>query len=75
MSANPHGSRPERIRAPTLRTPDRLEKQCLSVSRPSSGAGSQRATFTGCDGTCVVNASAKADVQVVLAGVNYKFNF
>ena len=39
------------------------------------GFGTQSATFTGCDGTCVVNASAKADVQNVLAGVNYKFNF
>jgi outer membrane immunogenic protein len=39
------------------------------------GFGTQSATFTGCGGTCVVNASAKADVQNVLAGVNYKFNF
>ncbi|MFZ0988191.1 MAG: outer membrane beta-barrel protein [Xanthobacteraceae bacterium] len=39
------------------------------------GLGTQNATFTGCGGTCVVNASAKADVQNVLAGVNYKFNF
>jgi hypothetical protein len=29
----------------------------------------------GCGGNCVVNANAKADVQNVLAGVNYKFNF
>jgi len=39
------------------------------------GFGAQSATFTGCGGTCVVNASVKADVQNVLAGVNYKFNF
>jgi outer membrane immunogenic protein len=39
------------------------------------GFGTQSATFTGCGGTCVVSASAKADVQNVLAGVNYKFNF
>jgi len=39
------------------------------------GLGTQNATFTGCGGTCVVNASAKADVQNVLAGVNYQFNF
>ena len=39
------------------------------------GFGTQSTTFTGCGGTCVVNASAKADVQNVLAGVNYKFNF
>jgi outer membrane immunogenic protein len=39
------------------------------------GFGTQSATFTGCGGTCVVNANAKADVQNVLAGVNYKFNF
>jgi opacity protein-like surface antigen len=39
------------------------------------GFGTQSATFTGCGGTCVVNANAKADVQDVLAGVNYKFNF
>ena len=37
------------------------------------GFGTQSATFTGCGGTCVVNANAKADVQDVLAGVNYKF--
>ena len=37
------------------------------------GFGTQSATFTGCGGTCVVNASAKANVQDVLAGVNYKF--
>jgi outer membrane immunogenic protein len=37
------------------------------------GFGTQSTTFTGCGGTCVVNASAKADVQNVLAGVNYKF--
>ena len=37
------------------------------------GFGTQSATFTGCGGTCAVNA--KADVQNVLAGVNYKFNF
>jgi outer membrane immunogenic protein len=37
------------------------------------GFGTQSATFTGCNGTCVVNANAKADVQNVLAGVNYKF--
>jgi outer membrane immunogenic protein len=37
------------------------------------GFGTQSATFTGCGGTCVVNANAKADVQNVLAGVNYKF--
>jgi outer membrane immunogenic protein len=30
------------------------------------GFGTQSATFTGCGGTCVVNASAKADVQNVL---------
>jgi outer membrane immunogenic protein len=39
------------------------------------GFGTQSATFTGCGGNCVVNANAKADVQNVLAGVNYKFNF
>jgi outer membrane immunogenic protein len=39
------------------------------------GFGTQNTTFTGCDGTCVVSANAKADVQNVLAGVNYKFNF
>src|SRR5215469_10533196 len=39
------------------------------------GFGTQSATFTGCGGTCVVNANAKADVQSALAGVNYKFNF
>jgi outer membrane immunogenic protein len=39
------------------------------------GFGTQSATFTGCGGTCVVNASAKADIQNVLAGVNYKFSF
>jgi len=39
------------------------------------GFGTQSATFTGCSGACVVNANAKADVQNVLAGVNYKFNF
>jgi outer membrane immunogenic protein len=39
------------------------------------GFGTQSTTFTGCGGTCVVNADAKADVQNVLAGVNYKFNF
>jgi outer membrane immunogenic protein len=39
------------------------------------GFGTQSATFTGCNGTCVVNANAKADVQNVLAGVNYKFQF
>jgi outer membrane immunogenic protein len=37
------------------------------------GFGTQSVTFTGCGGTCVVNASANADVQNVLAGVNYKF--
>ena len=37
------------------------------------GFGTQSATFTGCSGTCVVNANAKADVQSALAGVNYKF--
>jgi outer membrane immunogenic protein len=35
--------------------------------------GTQNATFTGCGGTCVVNGNANADVQDVLAGVNYKF--
>jgi outer membrane immunogenic protein len=35
------------------------------------GFGTRSATFTGCGGTCVVNA--KGDVQDVLAGVNYKF--
>lgn len=35
------------------------------------GFGTQSATFTGCGSTCVINA--KADVQDVLAGVNYKF--
>jgi hypothetical protein len=39
------------------------------------GSGTQSMTFTGCGGTCVVSANAKADVQNVLAGVNYKFNF
>src|SRR5215471_4240587 len=39
------------------------------------GFGTQSATFTGCGGNCVVNANANADVQNVLAGVNYKFNF
>ena len=39
------------------------------------GFGTQSTTFTGCGGTCVVNANAKADVQNVLAGVNYKFSF
>jgi outer membrane immunogenic protein len=37
------------------------------------GFGTQNTTFTGCGGTCVVNGNAKADVQDVLAGVNYKF--
>jgi outer membrane immunogenic protein len=37
------------------------------------GFGTQTTTFTGCGSTCVVNANAKADVQNVLAGVNYKF--
>jgi outer membrane immunogenic protein len=37
------------------------------------GFGTQSATFTGCGGTCAVNANAKADVQDVLAGINYKF--
>jgi outer membrane immunogenic protein len=37
------------------------------------GFGTQSASFTGCGGACVVNANAKADVQDVLAGVNYKF--
>lgn len=35
--------------------------------------GTQNATFTGCGGTCVVNGNANADVQNLLAGVNYKF--
>jgi outer membrane immunogenic protein len=39
------------------------------------GFGTQTAAFSGCSGSCVVNANAKADVQDVLAGVNYKFNF
>ena len=39
------------------------------------GFGTQSTTFTGCGGTCVVSANTKADVQNVLAGVNYKFNF
>jgi hypothetical protein len=39
------------------------------------GFGTQSTTFTGCGGTCVVSANAKADVQKVLGGVNYKFNF
>jgi outer membrane immunogenic protein len=39
------------------------------------GFGTQSANFTGCGGGCLVNANAKADVQDVLAGVNYKFNF
>ena len=39
------------------------------------GFGTQSTTFTGCNGTCVVSANAKAEVQNVLAGVNYKFNF
>jgi outer membrane immunogenic protein len=39
------------------------------------GFGTQSTTFTGCGGTCVVSANGKADVQNVLAGVNYKFNF
>jgi outer membrane immunogenic protein len=39
------------------------------------GFGTQSATFTGCGGTCVVNANAKADVQNALVGMNYKFNF
>jgi outer membrane immunogenic protein len=39
------------------------------------GFDTQSTTFTGCGGTCVVSANAKADVQNVLAGVNYKFNF
>jgi outer membrane immunogenic protein len=39
------------------------------------GFGTQSATFTGCGGSCVVNANANADVQSALAGVNYKFNF
>ena len=39
------------------------------------GFGTQSATLTGCGGTCVVNANANANVQNVLAGVNYKFNF
>ena len=37
------------------------------------GFGTQSATFTGCGGTCVVSTNTKADVQDVLAGVNYKF--
>jgi outer membrane immunogenic protein len=37
------------------------------------GFSTQTATFTGCGDTCVVNGNAKADVQDVLAGVNYKF--
>ena len=37
------------------------------------GFRTQSTTFTGCGGTCVVSANAKADVQDVLAGVNYKF--
>jgi outer membrane immunogenic protein len=37
------------------------------------GFGTQSAAFSGCGGTCVLNA--KADIQNVLAGVNYKFNF
>jgi len=37
------------------------------------GFGTQSAAFSGCGGTCSLNA--KADVQNVLAGVNYKFNF
>ena len=39
------------------------------------GFGTQGVNFTGCGGTCVVNANANANVQNVLAGVNYKFNF
>ena len=39
------------------------------------GFGTPSTTFTGCGGTCVGSANAKADVQNVLAGVNYKFNF
>ena len=39
------------------------------------GFGTQSASFTGCGGTCVVNANANANVQNVLAGLNYKFNF
>jgi hypothetical protein len=39
------------------------------------GFGTQGVNFTGCGGTCVVNANANADVQNVLVGVNYKFNF
>jgi outer membrane immunogenic protein len=35
------------------------------------GFGTQSTSFTGCSGTCVVNA--KSDAQDVLAGVNYKF--
>ena|SRR5437763_2308472 len=37
------------------------------------GFGTQSAAFSGCGGTCTLNA--KADVQSVLAGVNYKFQF
>jgi outer membrane immunogenic protein len=35
------------------------------------GFGTQSAAFSGCGGTCTLNA--KADVQSVLTGVNYKF--
>ncbi len=37
------------------------------------GFGTRSAAFSGCGGTCAVDA--KADVQDVLAGVNYKFQF
>jgi outer membrane immunogenic protein len=39
------------------------------------GFGTQSANFTTTAATAIVNANAKADVQDVLAGVNYKFNF
>jgi len=37
------------------------------------GFSTQSATITGCAGTCTVNANGNANVQDVLAGVNYKF--
>jgi hypothetical protein len=47
----------------------------ISRTITSNQVTAQSTTFTGCGGTCVVSANAKADVQNVLAGLNYKFNF
>jgi outer membrane immunogenic protein len=37
------------------------------------GFSTQSAIITGCGGTCTVNANGNANVQDVVAGVNYKF--